>query len=94
MGELMMVEKGAPGLTEVDLPLFYMNDFSILGVVVQKLTKALTVLETNGFEVTRQQSCARIRFHTRLELSKLFDTLNRHQVAYGTADLVSQAYQG
>lgn len=94
MGELLMVEKGTSVSEAVDLPLFYMNDFSVLGVVVQRLAKALKVLENNGFSVTRKQNCARIRFNTRIELSKLFDTLNRNQVAYGTADLVSQAYQG
>ena len=94
MGELMMVEKGAPVLEGVDLPLFYMNDFSVLGLVVQKLSQALKVLKTNGFTVTRQNNCARIRFHTRSEMDKLFETLNRHHVAYGTADLARQMYQG
>lgn len=94
MGELMMVEKQAPVFDGVDLPLFYMNDFSVLGLVVHQLSRALAVLEASGYRVARQKNCAKVRFHTRMEFRKLFETLNRHHIEYGTADLVSHAYQG
>lgn len=94
MGELMAVEEGASVQGGFDLPLFYMNDFSVLGLVVRKLSRALSVLEANGFYVARQDGCARIRFDNRLELNRLFETLGQHRIVYGTADLVSHAYQG
>ena len=95
MGELMMVEKESPALEGVDLPIFYMNDFSVLGLVVHKLAPALEALQADGYHVVRKKgNCARIRFNDLPEFNKLFETLSQNHIDYSTADLVTQAYQG
>ena len=51
MGLLPITEKGKPVTCQADWPLFYMNDFSRLGLVVKQLGEAVAVLQASGFTV-------------------------------------------
>ena len=48
MGQLPIMERGKPVACHTDWPLFYMNDFSRLGLVVPHLTEALAALRAGG----------------------------------------------
>ena len=48
MGQLPIMERGKPVACHSDWPLFYMNDFSRLGLVVPHLAEALAALRAGG----------------------------------------------
>ena len=76
------------------MPLFYMNDFSILGLKVSSLDEALAALAADGHPIVESQGAVSIRFDTRDKIAGIFETLSRNGVQYQMTDLVSRAYQG
>ena len=64
MGTLTVVEKGADCQDAIDYPLFYMNDFSHLGLRVESLARALEALEAAGYPVDRKRCSASVDFGT------------------------------
>ena len=94
MGTLTVVEKGADCQDIIAYPLFYMNDFSLLGLRVDNLTKALDLLEADGYLVVRKACSASVDFEDRDRFRNIFDTLARHRIGHSMSDLVVCAYQG
>ena len=92
MGQIPIMEKGKPVACSADWPLFYMNDFSRLGLVVTQLTQAVAVLEASGYRVVDQGRA--LQFANRDQLVEIFSVLSAHQVEYEIADLISCVYQG
>lgn len=94
MGTLTVVEKGADCQDAIEYPVFYMNDFSVLGLRVESLSRALDVLEADGYPVERNRCSARVDFESRDRFNNIFDTLVRHNIPHSMSDLVGCAYQG
>ncbi len=94
MGLLPMKERGKQVACHLDWPLFYMNDFSQMGLVVDKLDQAVQVLENNGYRVVSNAQGSALEVINREQLTAIFDTLTKHQVDFETADLISCVYQG
>ena len=94
MGTLTVVEKGVACQDAIDYPLFYMNDFSHLGLLVESLPRALDALEAAGYPVNRNMCSASIDFQSRERFHKIFHTLDRHGIEHTMTDLVGCADQG
>ena len=94
MGTLTVVEKGADCQDAIDYPLFYMNDFSHLGLRVENLARALEALESAGYPVVYLRCSARVDFDDRDRFNNIFHTLARHKIEHTMTDLVGCAYQG
>ncbi len=94
MGTLTVVEKGADCQDAIDYPLFYMNDFSHLGLRVESLARALDALEADGYPVDRNRCSANVEFENRDRFKNIFLTLTRHEIEHTMTDLVGCAYQG
>ncbi len=94
MGLLPITEKGKPVTWQADWPLFYMNDFSRLGLVVNQLDEAVNALQMSGFTVHEDERGVLLDVSGREPLDKVFQTLASHHLEYETADLVSCVYQG
>ena len=94
MGSLTVVEKGADCQEVIEWPLFYMNDFSQLGLRVENLSRTLALLEASGYRVIRKSCGAKIEFEGRNRLRNIFHTLEQHRIAHTMSDLVGCAYQG
>ena len=94
MGLLPIAEEGACSADTGGFPLFYMNDFSILGLRVQKLNDAIAALASDGYEIVATGGFARIRFDSRRHMAGIFKALSRRRIQYRMADLVSHTYQG
>ncbi len=92
MGLLPIMEKGKPMAGHADWPLFYMNDFSKLGLVVTELAQASAVLEAGGYRVFDNGRVLQV--DDAGQLGAVFAVLSEHQVAYELADLISCVYQG
>jgi hypothetical protein len=94
MGLLAIMEKGKPVACHLDWPLFYMNDFSRLGLVVTRLGEALSVLQSNGYTVHEDERGTMLEIDNREQLSGVFKVLAAHTVECEMSDLVSCVYQG
>lgn len=94
MGMLRMVEKGGNYAQHLDLPAFYMNDFSVIGLVVGGLQQATDVLAKNGIAVEQSDAATVVTFHDEEEMHAILSALSTEQVDYSLSDLVSCAYQG
>lgn len=94
MGLMPIAQEGECYEEQGAMPLFYMNDFSILGLKVPDLAAALTALESDGFEIVSSGPPVRVRFDARSNMMGIFESLSRHRIPYRMSDLVQQSYQG
>lgn len=94
MGWVPIMEKGKPQACHADWPLFYMNDFSRLGLLVSRLHDALTVLRSSGYTVFEDDRGTLVEIDGREQMAGVFDLLSSRRVEYETADLVGCVYQG
>lgn len=88
------MEKNAPCHDAIDWPLFYMNDFSVLGLLVESLTPVVTALENDGYQVDHIGCSAKVRFKNDGQLKKIFNILQQTGIDFVMSDLVDCAYQG
>lgn len=94
MGLLPITEKGKPVACHADWPLFYMNDFSRLGLVVGRLTEALEALQAGGFRVLTGEAGNAVLVDGPEQAQEVFTALMAGHLDFEVADLVSCAYQG
>ena len=94
MGSLTFVEKGADCQEIIDWPAFYMNDFSVLGLQVEGLARALEVLEADGYHVVRTSCSAKVNFANPHRFKKIFAILSHNRIEHNMSDLVGCVYQG
>ncbi len=94
MGKLSMMEKGKPVACHQDWPLFYMNDFSRLGLVVSHLAEALNVLKHGGFTVHEVDDMASVDVAEHRQVLGIVGMLRQHGLSCELTDTISCAYQG
>ena len=76
------------------LPVFYMNDYSRLGLRVDTCDTARQVLTENRFGVGQDEDGCYVVLENAAELQDVVALLNRRGVACDVADLADQVYQG
>jgi len=81
-------------LTRRSLPVRYMGDFSIPGILVDRLPEAIRLLEEHRFEIITQNRCSEIVTNDLQHLRELFGVLDNEGIDYGFADLADRIYQG
>ncbi len=76
------------------MPVDYMNDFSVLGILVDRLPEATRLLEEHRFQIVVRKHCTEIVTSGIQQLRDLFDTLDNGGIEFGVADLAESIYQG
>ena len=76
------------------LPVFYMNDFTRLGLRVHPCDRALQVLEDHHYELIRQADGCQVDVMGAEQLQSIIHLLETHGVACEMADVADQLYQG
>lgn len=94
MGLLPITEKGKPAACHADWPLFYMNDFSRMGLVVGRLTEVLDALRAGGFRVLTGEAGYAVQVDGPEQAQEAFTVLMAGKLDFEVADLVGCAYQG
>ncbi len=88
-----MMERGKPVACQRDWPMFYMNDFSRLGLVVNRLAEAVALLRTAGFTVIEEEA-AGVEVADQRQLTRALELLGGHGQNCEMSDLISCVYQG
>lgn len=94
MGLLPIVEKGKPVACHADWPLFYMNDFSRLGLMVNRLADALPVLRADGYTVHADERGSVLEVDGKDQVAAIMAALHAKAIDCEMADLVGCVYQG
>lgn len=94
MGLLPMIEKGKPVNCHADWPLFYMNDFSRLGLVVNRLAEAVSILRSDGYMVHADERGTMLEVDGKEQVAAIVAALHGKAIDCETADLVGCVYQG
>jgi hypothetical protein len=77
-----------------DLPDFYMQDYSVLGLLVASLDKAHQVLADQEFAVYKKSDHLEVNFEGADQMSEIVNLLSQNGIDCGIADIVDQIYQG
>ncbi len=97
MGVLPLIEKNSKQrlcLDNHNLPANYMEDYSVIALVVSRLEAVLRVLKEKRFDVRRHANGFEIAFDGAGRLSELVKLLQQNRIDYTLTDIVDQVYQG
>lgn len=96
MARITVRQQGVLPQCSRDWPLFYMNDFSRLGLLVQDLHRADTVLREAGYSVEpgEWEFYLTVREDAAPQMLQVMTLLQGQGVGVDIADLVSCVYQG
>jgi hypothetical protein len=77
------------------LPVFYMSDYSVLGLLVDRLEEAVRVLTENRFAVLREAGGdLEVNLTDPGHFQKMAQVLTANGIGFEIADVVSDIYQG
>lgn len=76
------------------LPAFYMNDFSVMGLRVDDLDRAVAALERGEFEVIREGQVPELALDGTSAVPDVLRFLAEHGVRADMADVAGSLYQG
>jgi hypothetical protein len=98
MKNLPIVPKASIGRGEVlncsDLPLFYMNDYSKVGLQVSPYEEALSVLRRHDYRVSDYLSRANLTIRKIDDIPAVVQLLLNHGIESQMTDVVTAIYQG
>lgn len=77
-----------------DLPVFYMEDYSVLGLRVNHCEEATRILDKNDYLLVHSASGTEIVVRDGDELHEVVQLLNANGIACDITDLAEQMYQG
>lgn len=81
-------------LSNEDLPDFYMEDYSVLGLLVANLDRAHQVLADKNYAIHKKQDHLKVQFDGVDQLSEVVNLFSQNGIDCGIADIIDQVYQG
>jgi len=97
MGTLPILQKNHHQRTwpgNKNLPANYMSDYSVMGLVVDRLDAALGILKEKKFEVKKNSDGFKITIDGAGRMSEIAKLLHQNNIDYTLGDIVDQVYQG
>lgn len=76
------------------LPVFYMSDFSILGLLVDKLEEAVRLMEASNLRVMHDGPCVEVAVNGPDHLAGIVRFLVNEGIECQVSDLIDEVYQG
>lgn len=80
-------------LENSSLPNFYMEDFSILGLLVEKYDEACALLKAGGYNVVKLEGGSDIHIEHRDQIRAIIGTLKQHGIPTELSDIADTMYQ-
>lgn len=87
------VNSRAKYLANRTLPTNYMEDFTLMGFVVDRYTEALTLLTQHSYQLEKQRGGADIFIHRAADLQKIRALLNANDISCDFSDIADSIYQ-
>ena len=81
-------------LSDKPMPDFYMGDYSIMGLLVEKFEEAVRLLIQRGYTIKQKKSGIEIEPVNPVHIKHIFTLLENHHIKFDMHDLVAQVYQG
>ncbi len=81
-------------LSNESLPVFYMNDYSVLGLQVSDLDLAYQVLADQHIAIKRKTDHLEIRIERTGQMPEIVSLLDLNGINCGITDIADQIYQG
>lgn len=78
----------------LQLPIFYMEDFSVLGLRVKDCNQAARMLDRNSFSLKRAGGNIMINIVTASRMNEVIQLLNANGMECEIADIAEGMYQG
>lgn len=97
MGVLPLLDKNSKQRTclgNQNLPANYMEDYSVMGLVVGRVEAVLRILKEKKFDVRKSADGFEIAFDGAGRISELVSVLQQNKIDYTLADIADQVYQG
>jgi len=97
MGTLPILQKNhnpQTCLKNMQLPANYMSDYSVMGLVVDRLDAALGILKEKKFEVKKNSDGFKITIDGAGRMSEIAKLLHQNGIDCTLGDIVDQVYQG
>ena len=97
MGILPVLQQGLDVpvcLPNRELPDFYMADYSIMGLLVANLDKAIQVFAEKDIEMRIKSDHLEVNVADAVQISEIANLLNQNGIDCGLSDIVDQVYQG
>jgi hypothetical protein len=97
MGVLPLLEKNSKQRTCLgnnNMPANYMEDYSVMGLVVGSVEAVLRILKGKKFDVRKNGDGFEIAFVGTGRISELVNLLKQNKIDYTMADIADQIYQG
>jgi len=78
------------------LPDFYMADYSVFGILVDRLEGTMAILEANGYpvEIVEAKRAAEVTVAVSERLWDLLKLLREHRVCCSVGDIIGEIYRG
>ena len=97
MGLLPVLQQGsdlALCLSNDELPDFYMEDFSVMGLLVADLEQTHRILAEKDFSVLNNADYLEVKIDRAEQMPQIVSLLGRNGIECTMADIVDQVYQG
>ena len=97
MGVLPLLDKNSKQRTclgNQKLPANYMEDYSVMGLVVGRVEAVIRILKERKFDVRKNADGFEIAFDGVGRISELVSVLQQNKIDYTLADIADQVYQG
>ena len=76
------------------LPVFYMSDYSVLGLLVDNLDRAQQVLAGHKYAVADKSDHLEVSIDRADQMYEITYMLHQNGIDCGVADIIDQVYQG
>lgn len=97
MGKIALLPEGlherAEYLEGLGVPDKYMEDYSVLGIVVDRYQESLALLHESGFVIEKLSAGSMVSLENRFSLGMILGLLNENQIRCDYKDIADTFYQ-
>ena len=97
MGKIALLPEGlherAEFLEGLGVPAKYMEDYSVLGIIVDRYQDSLALLRNSGFATEKHAAGTMINLENRSSLGKILGLLNENLIRCDYKDIADTFYQ-
>lgn len=76
------------------LPLYYMSDHSVMGILVREFDEATLILERQRWPLAKSYAGIEVFVENAAQMKEIFQTFKKLGLDFEIADILGQVYQG